>query len=29
MLFDGDSHELTDESWESVWHWARDVWLES
>ena len=23
---DGD---LTDETWPSVWHWARDVWLES
>lgn len=23
---DGD---LTDESWPSVWHWIRDVWLES
>lgn len=21
--------ELTDETWPSVWHWARDVWLES
>jgi hypothetical protein len=29
MLFDGSEHEMTDESWESVWHWARDVWLES
>ncbi|GGJ94521.1 SMI1/KNR4 family protein [Pseudomonas matsuisoli] len=28
-LFDGDSGEMTDESWDSVWHWARDVWLES
>jgi hypothetical protein len=23
---DGD---LTDETWPSVWHWVRDVWLES
>ncbi|UTA46911.1 SMI1/KNR4 family protein [Simiduia sp. 21SJ11W-1] len=23
---DGD---LTDESWETIWYWARDVWLES
>lgn len=23
---DGD---LTDETWPSIWHWARDVWLES
>ena len=29
MLFDGDTHEMTNESWESVWHWVRDVWLES
>ncbi|QLF93650.1 SMI1/KNR4 family protein [Pseudomonas sp. ABC1] len=28
-LWDGASGELTDESWDSVWHWARDVWLES
>ena len=21
--------ELTDETWPSVWHWVRDVWLES
>lgn len=21
--------ELTGESWPSVWHWARDIWLES
>lgn len=28
-LFDGDSHELTEQTWETVWHWARDVWLES
>jgi hypothetical protein len=29
MLFDGTTHEMTNESWETVWHWARDVWLES
>ena len=28
-LWDGDEGELTDESWDSVWHWCRDVWLES
>ena len=28
-LWDGDDGELTDETWDSVWHWARDVWLES
>jgi hypothetical protein len=21
--------ELTDETWPSIWHWVRDVWLES
>ncbi len=20
-------HRLTDRNWESIWHWARDVWL--
>ena len=29
LLRDGDEGELTDESWDSVWHWCRDVWLES
>lgn len=29
LLWDGDEGELTDESWDSVWHWARDVWLAS
>lgn len=29
LLWDAASGELTDESWETVWHWARDVWLES
>ena len=29
LLWDGDSAELTDESWDSVWHWVKDVWLES
>nr|WP_286010255.1 SMI1/KNR4 family protein [Serpens gallinarum] len=24
-----ETGELDDESWESVWHWVRDVWLES
>ena len=28
-LWDGDDCELTEETWETVWHWARDVWLES
>lgn len=29
LLWSGDSGELTDESWDSVWHWVKDVWLES
>ena len=29
VLWSGDEAELTDERWDSVWHWARDVWLES
>ncbi|MDH4610537.1 SMI1/KNR4 family protein [Pseudomonas sp. BN102] len=29
LLWSGDEEELTDESWDSVWHWARDVWLTS
>jgi hypothetical protein len=28
-LWSGADAELTDETWDSVWHWARDVWLES
>jgi len=27
--WDADAQELLEETWESVWHWARDVWLES
>ncbi|MBT8767253.1 SMI1/KNR4 family protein [Metapseudomonas boanensis] len=29
LLWSGEKGELTDESWDSVWHWARDVWLTS
>ena len=29
VLWDGDETELTDESWDSVWKWAREVWLAS
>ncbi|WPC05199.1 SMI1/KNR4 family protein [Pseudomonas sp. MBLB4123] len=29
VLWEGDSGELSEESWETVWHWVRDVWLES
>lgn len=29
VLWDADEELVTEESWESVWHWARDVWLES
>ena len=29
FLWQQDSQELASETWETVWHWARDVWLES
>ncbi|OEC34141.1 SMI1-KNR4 cell-wall [Pseudomonas cuatrocienegasensis] len=29
VLWDGDECELTDDSWDSVWHWVREIWLES
>lgn len=29
VLWDGAEEAVAEESWESVWHWARDVWLES
>ncbi|UFH49341.1 SMI1/KNR4 family protein [Pseudomonas sp. KNUC1026] len=29
LLWDGDEEAVTEESWDSVWTWARDVWLES
>ena len=29
FLWEADTEELADESWETVWHWVRDVWLES
>lgn len=30
LLWEADTGEINeDESWESVWHWVRDVWLES
>ncbi len=30
LLWEGATGELNeDESWETVWHWVRDVWLES
>lgn len=29
LLWDASTGELTDEEWETVWHWVRDVWLES
>ena len=24
-----ENGEISDEIWDSIWHWARDVWLES
>ena len=30
LLWEAETGEINeDESWESVWHWVRDVWLES
>ncbi|MFI8482277.1 SMI1/KNR4 family protein [Pseudomonas sp. NPDC078700] len=29
VLWEQDTEELSEENWESVWHWVRDVWLES
>lgn len=29
VLWDAEEEGVGEDSWESVWHWARDVWLES
>ena len=30
LLWEAETGEINeDENWESVWHWCRDVWLES
>ena len=29
VYWDAQTGELTDETYETIWHWARDVWLES
>ena len=29
FAWDSATAEMLEETWESVWHWARDVWLES
>jgi len=29
FAWNADTQEMLEETWESVWHWARDVWLES
>src|SRR6218665_701840 len=29
LYWEGDEEDLTDDSWDSVWKWAREVWLES
>ncbi|MFC3608144.1 SMI1/KNR4 family protein [Stutzerimonas tarimensis] len=29
LRWDGGEEAMTDETWDSVWHWVRDVWLES
>ena len=26
LLWEGSTGELSDEQWDSVWHWVRDVW---
>ena len=27
-LWSADEGDFTDATWDSIWHWARDVWLE-
>ncbi|WP_112192799.1 SMI1/KNR4 family protein [Pseudomonas sp. LG1E9] len=29
VLWSSEEELVQEETWESVWHWARDVWLES
>lgn len=29
LYWSADSGDITDEHWETVWHWARDVWLDN
>ena len=29
LAWDEESQEMQEDTWESVWHWVRDVWLES
>ncbi len=29
FAWDSETQEMQDETWESVWHWVRDIWLES
>ena len=29
VLFWSRAGDLTDDEWPTIWHWARDVWLES
>lgn len=29
MLWDAETGEYAEQTWDSVWYWVRDVWLES
>lgn len=29
MLWDAETGEYSDQTWDSVWYWVRDVWLEN
>lgn len=29
FAWDSETEDILEETWESVWHWARDVWLEN
>ena len=29
FAWDAETEEMLEDTWESVWYWARDVWLES
>lgn len=29
MLWDAETGEYSEQTWDSVWYWVRDVWLES
>lgn len=29
VLWEADTEDLSGENWDSIWYWARDVWLEN